>query len=198
VIVTVPVEMPQGVSYEGVFGKVEACTTGGLRKLGVAGKAARVAHWGAESSRGSGMILGLQADTSGAVNSSGLRFCYDASANEEPAKPERLTLADRRRRGLAVKLPRDLWDLPQVVGTKRDYERGRVLVKDGRVELAVYLTEYSQEVVAKLKALGFELLRESKVTKGMVIGRIAVEKLEALALLEVVVHIEPTRWSEME
>ena len=57
--------------------------------------------------------------------------------------------------------------------------------------LRVQLTALSDEVLAKLKALGFKELAQAKSVK-LVIGTIHVDKLEALAKLDVVRRVEPS------
>ncbi|HUQ31792.1 MAG TPA: VIT domain-containing protein [Pyrinomonadaceae bacterium] len=65
-------------------------------------------------------------------------------------------------------------------------------VRDGRAELQVWLKDKSDETMAKLKELGFEVLLEPKTT-GLVIGRIPVEKLSALAELDFVRYVAPQK-----
>ncbi len=65
-------------------------------------------------------------------------------------------------------------------------------VHDGKVELQVWLTEKSDEALAKLKALGFEVVLDPKSAK-LVIGRLPVEKLEALAELRYVRYVTPQK-----
>lgn len=61
-------------------------------------------------------------------------------------------------------------------------------VFDGKAEVQVLLTENTSEIVAKLKAVGFEVVEE----KGdKIVGRIAVEKLKDLAFVEEVKYVSP-------
>ena len=62
-------------------------------------------------------------------------------------------------------------------------------VKDGKAELKVLLKAASPEVIEKLKALGFELAGDVK--GNVVTGRIATEKLAALAEIDEVVLMLP-------
>ena len=63
-------------------------------------------------------------------------------------------------------------------------------VKDGKAEISVRLRELKPETVAALKTLGFEILAEMP-SSNAVVGRIAIEKLSALAEIEAVTFISP-------
>jgi dissimilatory sulfite reductase (desulfoviridin) alpha/beta subunit len=63
-------------------------------------------------------------------------------------------------------------------------------VRDGKAEVQVWLTEKSDEVTTKLKELGFEVILDQKTSK-LVIGRLSIEKLEALADLQFVRYVSP-------
>lgn len=65
-------------------------------------------------------------------------------------------------------------------------------VRNGKAEVQVWLTSLSNEALEALKQAGFEILRPaSSVNLTMVIGRIRVDKLNALAGLAVVRYIAP-------
>src|SRR5262245_23662745 len=53
-------------------------------------------------------------------------------------------------------------------------------VREGKAEVQVWVTEKSVAAVAKLKALGFEIVLDQKSSK-LIIGRLPIEKLEGLA-----------------
>ena len=63
-------------------------------------------------------------------------------------------------------------------------------VRDGKAEIQIWLTDKSDENLAKLKELGFELVADPKSVK-MVIGRLPIEKLGALAELQFVRYVSP-------
>jgi Ca-activated chloride channel family protein len=63
-------------------------------------------------------------------------------------------------------------------------------VRDGKAELQVFLTDKSDESLAKLEELGFEVVLDPKTSK-LVIGRLPIEKLEALAELPFVRYVSP-------
>jgi Ca-activated chloride channel family protein len=63
-------------------------------------------------------------------------------------------------------------------------------VRDGKAEIQIWLTDKSDENLAKLKELGFEVVLDPKSAK-MVIGRLPIEKLAALADLKFVRYVSP-------
>jgi Ca-activated chloride channel homolog len=63
-------------------------------------------------------------------------------------------------------------------------------IHNGKAELQIWLTEKSDETMAKLKELGFEVVLDPKTAK-MVIGRLPIEKLAALAELTSVRYVAP-------
>ena len=63
-------------------------------------------------------------------------------------------------------------------------------VHDGKAEVQVWITEKSAEAMAKLKELGFEVVLDQK-SSSLIIGRLAIEKLEALADLKFVRYVSP-------
>jgi Ca-activated chloride channel family protein len=63
-------------------------------------------------------------------------------------------------------------------------------VHDGKAEIQIFLTDKSDATMAKLKELGFEIVLDPKTAK-MVIGRLPVEKLASLAELKFVRYVAP-------
>jgi Ca-activated chloride channel family protein len=63
-------------------------------------------------------------------------------------------------------------------------------VKNGKAEIQVWLNDKSAANLDQLKQLGFEVVLDPKSSK-LLIGRISVEKLEALSKLEFVRYISP-------
>jgi Ca-activated chloride channel family protein len=63
-------------------------------------------------------------------------------------------------------------------------------IVDGKIEIQIWLTDKSEETFAKLKALGFEVVLDPKSAK-LVIGRLPIEKLEALAEIKAVRYVTP-------
>ncbi len=65
-------------------------------------------------------------------------------------------------------------------------------VRDGKAEIQVWLTDKSEETIAQLKQLGFEVMLDPKSAK-LVIGRVPIEKLAALVDLKFVQYIAPMK-----
>jgi Ca-activated chloride channel family protein len=63
-------------------------------------------------------------------------------------------------------------------------------IRNGKAEVQVWLTEKSEANLAKLKELGFEVVLDPKSPR-LIIGRISIDKLEALAELTFVSYVSP-------
>jgi len=63
-------------------------------------------------------------------------------------------------------------------------------IRDGKAELQIWLTDKSPQTLEQLKTLGLEVIFDSKTSK-LVIGRLPIEKLEALAQLNFVRYVSP-------
>ena len=63
-------------------------------------------------------------------------------------------------------------------------------VRGDKAEVQIWLTDKSEEALAKLKELGFEVMLDAKASK-LVIGRIPIEKLEELSKLTFVRYVSP-------
>jgi Ca-activated chloride channel homolog len=63
-------------------------------------------------------------------------------------------------------------------------------VRDGKAEIQIWLTDKSDETLAKLKELGFEVVLDPKTAK-LVIGRLPIEKLNSLAELKFIRYVAP-------
>jgi Ca-activated chloride channel family protein len=135
--IEVPVEMPEGVSYEGVFGSEP--------------EAALQPAAAVMNPTGFGGTRAAQA---------GPRVLMDAAARRQ--EPRKLSKID-----------------PSLDG------------KTGKLEVRVWLTDTSGQTIEQLKKLGLEIILQPKTAR-LVIGRIAAEKLAALAELTVVKYVAAT------
>jgi Ca-activated chloride channel family protein len=63
-------------------------------------------------------------------------------------------------------------------------------IRDGKAEIQLWLTDKSEETLAELKKLGFEVVLDPKTAK-LVIGRLPIDKLGALAELKSVRYVAP-------
>ena len=108
----------------------------------------------------------------------------DAVRNLSPAEQKRLQLQSKfDSRVLAV--------IDRLKDAKLKASPDEVrFIHNGKAEVQIWLTEKSPEVLAKLKELGFEIVLDPKTAK-MVIGRLPIEKLAALAELKSVRYVAP-------
>ncbi|MBA3766306.1 MAG: hypothetical protein H0W99_04825 [Acidobacteria bacterium] len=74
-------------------------------------------------------------------------------------------------------------------GTQASADEAK-FIRDGKAELQVWLTDKRPETIAQLKKLGFEVVLDPTTSK-MLIGRLSIEKLAALAELKAVRYIAP-------
>jgi len=162
--VEVPVEMPDGVSYQGVFGeprKSEAF--------------ARVAPGGA-------MFAVHNKEQAAAP------MMADAG-NLAPA----MTPQDLKRAQAAMKLHPAITALIERLrtpGAKPGAEEAR-FVRDGKAEIQIWLAQKNAAVLAELKRLGFEVMLEPG-SASLLIGRLPLANLAALAELAAVRYIAPS------
>ncbi|MFH1268067.1 MAG: hypothetical protein ABIK89_20305, partial [Planctomycetota bacterium] len=181
--VAVPVEMPEGVSYEGVFGTRGQATHmsfyGGMGGGGFGGRPA-----GASAPQASAPTLN-KVPTLGRLLAPSRPNARDESVDgvvaEEKLSPE-------------SKLAPELRDLAEKVakeGADGNLTVGKIEVLKGRVEVRVQLTALSDEVLTELKELGFKELARAK-SVNLVIGTIRVEKLDALVKLDAVRRVDPS------
>jgi hypothetical protein len=63
-------------------------------------------------------------------------------------------------------------------------------VRDGKAEIQVWLSVKTPQAIAALKRLGFEVILDPQASK-MVIGRVPLEKLAALAEMNLIRYIAP-------
>ena len=63
-------------------------------------------------------------------------------------------------------------------------------IRNGKAEVQIWLTEKSVANLAKLQELGFEVVFDAKNPR-LIIGRLSIDKLEALASLTFVSYVSP-------
>jgi len=111
----------------------------------------------------------------------------DAIAPGQPEPP------GQQSNELEEKLHRAIFAIVQKLKNKEALSSDEsALIRDGKVEVQVWLTEKTDETTAQLKELGFEVVSDAKNSK-IVIGRLPVEKLEALAKFKFVKYVAPQR-----
>ncbi len=226
--IEVPVEMPEGVSHEGVFGDKEEMVgvAGGVSQGvvtsigGVPKPMARMRKGeplksktsmgrgsgggsGAGSGAGRGPARGSNAGGGTAVTGSGT--APYSPPPPPPAKPitvnevgknkadTPLSARDQKRQELLSKLHPSVVAVIERLKNKnaRAGADESKFVRNGKAELQIWLADKSPETMAALKKLGFEILLEPKTAK-LVIGKISIENLEALAEIAAVRYVAPS------
>jgi Ca-activated chloride channel family protein len=174
--VQVPVEMPEGVSYQGVFGEKDEETRNKMYA-----PTSPAASGGMGGGRYAGKV------TNGAVG-----YAPQSRASETVAvdavRQQPMSAEDRKRADMAAKLHPTLMAAVQCL--QGSVKKPCGTTPGSKLSLQIWLTDKSPAVLAQLKALGFELVLDPKTAK-LVIGRLPVEKLEALAKLAVVRYVAP-------
>ena len=166
--VQVPVEMPDGVSYEGVFGdRAESVAPMAQMKA-----AAPSAAGSAESVR-----------------------MMERAKPEQPARqvqrepmPNRGPAAADKDESMS-KLSVELRNLPANAADGR-YADGALTVRNGMVEVFVEVKELNDDTLKALKDLGAKIIAERRAGKSVHLA-IAVGDLKKLAALEFVVKVKP-------
>jgi Ca-activated chloride channel family protein len=165
VTIAVPVEIPEGVRYEGIFGsRMAADSTAPQMQLRSMAPASAPAF--KSISRDARLERRAEAESSGRV---------------------------ARVRQAVEKLAPPLVDLEQRVqkdGTDGTLSRDTLRVVDYMVDVMIYLRDTSAETLAALQQLGFITAAESK-TVPLLIGRIDVRHLKQLVQLDAVLRVTP-------
>jgi hypothetical protein len=189
--IDVPVEVPEGV--KGDVDPAESITN--LSAFSVnAGRTtlnARVARSarGVGVGRGAGQLRTLPSPPNAAPVVSSV-----STSMPEMIATDRTQLVDQQAAELQLKLHRSVLAVVQKLQKKETLsstdEGG--FIHDGKAEVQVWLTDKSSETLAQLKELGFEVVLDAKSSK-VIIGRLPVEKLEALAKLKAVKYVAPQK-----
>lgn len=195
--VDVPVEMPEGVSYEGVFGDKDRkvnVSNGVLNFQAVQTESVYI-RTGKPASRGQGI------GSAGGVGASlpqpvppkpspapNIKIASDSPGYDKPM----LSSEEQERRQLRSKLHPLVAAVVERLKnkqTKSASEESR-FVSHGKAELQIWLTDKSDATIEQLKKLGFEIVLNPQSSK-LIIGRLPIEKLETLARLDAVKYISP-------
>jgi Ca-activated chloride channel family protein len=207
--VDVPVEVPEGVNRDAIFGGDGEAR--GFRRLQTLSSLSRPASIGltqtvtvADSSAivttkpvsGSNTGRGAGVGTGTAVANASpppkqVNGAFVAGLRDVD-EAQRLSPEEKKRADMQAKLHPSIvfvidWLKAPKAGLLTDQAK---FVRDGKAEIQIFLTDKSDETMAKLKELGFEVVLDPKTAK-MVIGRLPVEKLAALAELKFVRYVSP-------
>ncbi len=184
--IAVPVEMPDGVSYEGVFGETES-----KKDKGAMGPGGR----GSAGGSGYGKVMRSAPSPTNAPMTSGLK-----TTSSQSLKQQSYLAGEDDEMGYAtpVKKPEEKLDpmlknIAQRVkleGKDGNLNVSGCEVKRGSIRLIITVSHISAKVLAELKKAGLTVESYSAGSK-VLKGTIAVENIEALSKLRCVEKIEP-------
>jgi Ca-activated chloride channel homolog len=205
--IDVPVEVPEGVNQFMVDpnaadarGAVQTAQTYGFSVKSSAKP--RRARGGGGSGIGGGSGKGVGQGRGGNVGGGTISKPQPTPANAPPTVASLMSARDeevrvvspeeQRLEALRSKLHPGVLAIVMRVRNKQttpttDEQR---FVRDGKAEVQVWMTDKSAEAMTKLKELGFEVVLDQK-NSSLIIGRLAIEKLEALADLNYVRYVSP-------
>jgi Ca-activated chloride channel homolog len=193
--IAVPVEMPDGVSREGIFGDERARaaqqypgSAGFMKQVAptapMAMPSTAMRYPEARKFEGGGMPMFGRAKRSAAPHEQAL-LERESSHGDASVDKEQLKTA-----AVMNKLAPELRALTERKDRPRDFTEGKVTVKDGKITVQVWLTRATDEVLKKLKEAGLEVLFTATTGK-MVLGTMDVDRLAKLAEIAEVRLIEP-------
>jgi Ca-activated chloride channel family protein len=186
--IDVPVEVPEGVNRSAVEGAQPSGSQMGL-----------VTYSGRNLYLSPGIGAGA-----GSGKAKGRTKVYPAPPNVPPSVSvtaidaedaisiQPLTPEEKQRQKLRTKLHPALVTVIERLKKKNPLPTADEItfVREGKAEIQIWLSDKSPENLAKLKELGFEVILDPKTSK-LVIGRLPIEKLEALAALDFVRFAAP-------
>lgn len=200
--IEVPVDIPEGVSYEGVFGK-ERADLGNVRRFAQSTLSSKTASgYGGGMGNGSGVgsiARGAPASNAQLPSTSTPPPPAAGPRNEVVTMAEQAGLADkagspedRKRQELLAKLHPSIAGLIERLKDKnaKPSAEDSKFVRDGKAEIQIWLSVKNPQTISFLKRLGFELVLDPPSSK-MVIGRVPLEKLAALAETNLIRYIAP-------
>jgi Ca-activated chloride channel homolog len=209
--IDVPVEVPEGVNREAVFGADGAnIVSRQIHNLPVNGRnfqglysvsagavnqsvtvtpsSSTVARSKRSSSRGAGGGVGAGTAPApppkAAVNGIVMRDEADAVRVLSPEEQKRADMQAKLHPSIVRVIE---WLKAPKAGALSDEAK---FVRDGKAEIQIFLAEKSDANMAELKKLGFEVVLDPKTAK-IIIGRLPVEKLAALSELKFVRYVAP-------
>jgi Ca-activated chloride channel family protein len=147
---------------------------------------------GGDASRGGGRGRGTGTNSTATGQGAAPVTSVSEEVEIDAPQPAKLSPEDEKRQQLMTKLNPSLVALVDRLKNKNAKPGAdeAKFVHDGKAEIQVWLTDKSVETIAQLKQLGFEVVLDPTTSK-MVIGRVPVEKLAALAELKFVRYIAP-------
>jgi len=205
--IDVPVESPEGVETVKVINDYWARvpTAGANSNSYFIGGSPPKVNGGSGQGRGgvtggtarrvrSGDASSAQSKASAALANSALVVESVVASEPEPLNPAGAAKVteEQRREAVGRKLNHSVLVVVERLRKKESLtgSEGAGFIRDGKAEVQVWLTEKSDANLAKLKELGLEVILDAKGPR-LIIGRISIDKLEALAELTFVSYVSP-------
>jgi len=208
--IDVPVEVPEGVNRSTVFGDVYA--NGPVRTASFSGGVSGGNLTALPYSASQNVVVTRAAEqakvSSGAVaGGGGGGVGFGNGAGKAPVAtpmPSRAVLKDKAE-NLLVLSPEEAKQVAlrskfhplvlAVIDRLKDPQSTPAadevkFIHNGKAEIQIWFTEKSDEAIAKLKELGFEVIVDPKTAK-MIIGRLPIEKLPALGEMKSIRYVAP-------
>ena len=203
--IDVPVEVPEGVNREAVNdqrgGNVSAnlgyimntqASVQAVSSLSPGTAVNVVTKSGTNAKAKSRGAAGRGGGAGGVANAPSPMLGAFTIMDEEKASSRILSPEEQKREQLLAKLQ------PSILAVIDRLKNRSILagtdeakfIRDGKAEIQIWLTDKSEETLAKLKELGFEVVLDPKSAK-LLIGRLSIEKLEALVELKAVRYVAP-------
>jgi Ca-activated chloride channel family protein len=180
--IAIPVEMPDGVSHEGVFGERDEEAkpmTGNVRAYGGGQKATSLPSVSQPTSTMAPPPPGKPAPMP--IKRKIAKYDRDDYGYSQPViSPEKKI--DESLKNIA--------DRVKSQGREGNLKLANVEVRKGKVQLILTVTHVSGKMLSKLNAAGFRIVNVSKLQR-LVTGVTAVDKIDTIAKLDFVVKIEP-------
>jgi Ca-activated chloride channel family protein len=183
--IDVPVEVPEGVNREAVFGEDRPINGRGnfaLRRP-MPSSTRKV-----KQSGGGGGGVGTGSGSVSAPTPPKPMVAESLRVVDEDAA---LSPAEKARREAQSKFHPAVLAVIDRLKNKTAATAGEAkFVRGGKAEIQIWLNDKSEATIAKLKELGFEVVLDPTTSK-MIIGRLPIEKLAALAELKSVRYVAP-------
>ena len=199
--VEVPVEVPEGVSRDAVFGEQRSFQNLYMLAPGAQMVTETVMVTSTSDSAmkvgGTTVLNGAMIDPGSIARSENAkskryskgRRSRGGGGGATETKPSAEEMEQQKRMAVLSKLHPTLAAIAERLRTKSAPTAAEAgLVKDGKVEVQIWLNAVSPEVVAELKLLGFEVVLEPKTAK-LLIGRLPIASLEKAAGVAAVRYI---------
>ena len=191
--VDVPVEVPEGVNRETAYGDGSVNAGRGyanfmLRKAAApmrspqsgAGKGSQ--GGGVGGAGGGGYVAGQGTTSSKLITMDSVKD-VDEALLLSPEEKSRRDLQTRFHRSVLAVIDR----LKNKTAATSDEAR---FIRNGKAEIQIWFTDKSVATITKLKELGFEVILDPTTAK-MIIGRLPIEKLAALAEIKSIRYVAP-------